>query len=76
MCQRILLYYFIIKFLKLFMIKWKFTLLIYFYVSESNTMEYDMYYYMAHPPYSTYECMLRDAECWDDSIKEKYSQQP
>ena len=38
-------------------------------------MEYDTYYYMYHPPYSTYECMLRDAECWDDSIKKKYNQQ-
>ena len=39
-------------------------------------MEYDTYYYMTHPPYSTNEDMLRDAECWDDSIKEKYNQQP
>ena len=30
---------------------------------------------MAHPPYLTYEDMLRDAECWGDSIKEKYNQQ-
>ena len=40
-----------------------------------NRMEYT-YYYMTHPPYLTYEDMLRDAECWDDSIKEKYNQQP
>ena len=39
-------------------------------------MEYDTYYYMAHPPYLTYEGMLWDAECWDDSIKEKYGQKP
>ena len=39
-------------------------------------MEYDTYYYMTHPPYPTYEDMLRDAECWDDSIKEKYNQKP
>ena len=39
-------------------------------------MEYDTYYYMAHPPYLTYEDMLRDEECWDASIKEKYNQQP
>ena len=30
---------------------------------------------MTHPPYSTYENMLRDAECWDDAIKEKNNQQ-
>ena len=39
-------------------------------------MEYDTYYFMKHPPYLTYEHMLRDAECWDDSIKQKYNQQP
>ena len=38
-------------------------------------MEYDTYYYMAHPPYMTYEYMLWDADCWDDSIKDKYNQQ-
>ena len=37
-------------------------------------MEYDTYYYMTHPPYSTYEDMLRDAECWEDTIKENYNQ--
>ena len=26
-------------------------------------------------PYMTYKDMLRDEECWDDSIKEKYNQQ-
>ena len=46
------------------------------YVSEYNTMEYDTYYYLTHPPYLTYEDMLRDAERWDDSIKERYNQQP
>ena len=39
-------------------------------------MEYDTYYYMHHPPYMTHEDMLRDAECWGDTIKEKYNQQP
>ena len=38
-------------------------------------MEYDTYYFMQHPPYLTYEDMLRDEEYWDDSIKEKYSPQ-
>ena len=38
-------------------------------------MEYDTYYFMTHPPYMTYADMLRDAVCWDDSIKEKYGQQ-
>ena len=39
-------------------------------------MEYDTYYYVTHPPYLTYKDMLRDADCWSDSIKEKYNQQP
>ena len=39
-------------------------------------MEYDTFYFMHHPPYLTYEYMLRDEECWDDSIKQKYNQQP
>ena len=30
---------------------------------------------MTHPPYLIYEDMLRDEECWDESIKEKYNQQ-
>ena len=47
-----------------------------FYVSESNTMEYETYCYMHHPPYLTYECLLRDKKYWDDSIKQEYKQQP
>ena len=39
-------------------------------------MEYDTYYYMTHPPDLTYEDMLRDEECWDDTIKEKNNKQP
>ena len=38
-------------------------------------MEYDTYYFMKHPPYLTYEDMLRDTDYWDDSIKEIYTQQ-
>ena len=38
-------------------------------------MEYDIYYYLTHPTYSTYENMLRDENYWDNSIKEKYNQQ-
>ena len=38
-------------------------------------MEYETYYYMTHPPYLTYEDMLRDEDYWDESIKEKYNQQ-
>ena len=38
-------------------------------------MEYDTYYYIKHPPYLTYEDMLRDENYWDDSIKDKHHQQ-
>ena len=37
-------------------------------------MEYDTYYYMTHPPYCTYEEMLRDENYWDDSLKDKQQQ--